>query len=574
MTPQRDERIEFDHLREELHQLEHRVDALEHLAEGRLMGAAEIRAGNSAPSILAHPGPAFELSSALHNIQIAGIAMLGIAGAFLLRALADSGAAPRLLAVAIAILYAAAWLLFSRRTRKHDAFATATYGVTAALILTPLLWEVTVRFQLLPPPITACILVGFFGIAFFGLRPAIRWSGRSDPVTTVMTLAVLLTALVLMVQTGDLVPFAVALLVVAGTLEIWGCRGDDRKMRIPAALAADLGVWLILYTMTRATGVPESYRAVDPRITLALGAVLFAITAASIVWRTAVLRYSITSFEMVQSAAAFMLSAGGALQITQGRAAPIVGVLAGIACIACYFAAFERFAESPRRAHHVLASWGLALTLAATFLLLPASALPATWSAIALAATLIGAHFLGATLLLHGAVYLVAAALTFGLPFTMFNAFTAARLAPATSALWIVAISAVGCCVASYAARSGRWRTIAGFVTGLVTATSAGALIILVATPGFSVEPTASLLATVRTLVICAVALAFGLAGARTGRRELVWISYVSIASGALKLVLEDFRQSHAGALAVSLICYGALLILVPRIGRRPASER
>ncbi len=551
------------------------MDALEHLAEGRLMGAAEIHVlGNSAPAVLAHPGPAFELPGALHNIQIAGIAILGIAGAFLLRALADSGAVPRLVAVAIAILYAAAWLLFSRRTREHDAFATATYGVTAALILTPLLWEVTVRFQILPPPATACILVGFFGLAFFALHSTIRRSGRSDPVTTVMTLAMLLTALVLMVQTGDLVPFAVALLAVAATLEIWSCRGDDRKMRIPAALAADLGIWLILYTMTRATGVPESYRAVDPRITLTLGAVLFAITAASIVWRTAVLRYSITSFEMVQSAAAFMLSAGGALQITQGRAAPIVGVLAGIACIACYFAAFARFAESPRRAHHVFASWGLALALAATFLLLPASALPATWSAIAVAATVIGAHFLGPTLLLHGAVYVVAAALTFGLPFTMFNAFTAARLAPATSALWIVAISAAGCYVASYAARSGRLRTIAGFVTGLVTATSAGALIILVATPGFSVEPTASLLATVRTLVISAVALAFGLAGARTGRRELVWISYVSIASGALKLVLEDFRQSHAGALAISLICYGALLILVPRIGGRPASER
>jgi uncharacterized membrane protein len=67
-------------------------------------------------------------------------------------------------------------------------------------------------------------------------------------------------------------------------------------------------------------------------------------------------------------------------------------------------------------------------------------------------------------------------------------------------------------------------------------------------------------------LVTCALALAFSFAGSRTGRRELVWIGYTAIALGAVKLLLEDFRQSHPAALAISLVCYGAMLIVVPRL--------
>ena len=65
------------------------------------------------------------------------------------------------------------------------------------------------------------------------------------------------------------------------------------------------------------------------------------------------------------------------------------------------------------------------------------------------------------------------------------------------------------------------------------------------------------------------MALGFGFAGSRTGHRELVWISYAAIALGTVKLLLEDFRQSHPAALALSLLCYGALLILVPKLATK-----
>ena len=79
-------------------------------------------------------------------------------------------------------------------------------------------------------------------------------------------------------------------------------------------------------------------------------------------------------------------------------------------------------------------------------------------------------------------------------------------------------------------------------------------------------QPTASLLAASRTVVTCALALALRFAGSRTDRRELIWVSYAAIALGAVKLIFEDFRQSHPAAMAVSLVCYGAFLILAPRL--------
>ena len=108
------------------------------------------------------------------------------------------------------------------------------------------------------------------------------------------------------------------------------------------------------------------------------------------------------------------------------------------------------------------------------------------------------------------------------------------------------------------------------FLPALLAALSIAALAILLAAASLGDKLTLSLLATARTLVTCALALSLAFTGSRTGRRELVWISYIAIALGTLKLILEDFRQSNPVALAVSLVCYGALLIVVPKLKMEP----
>src|SRR3954454_16138395 len=87
-----------------------------------------------------------------------GKSMLGIAGAYLLRALAESGVLPRLLIAAVAIAYAVAWLVAATRTTEKVRFAAALYAGTSALILAPMLWKLTMRFHALAPAACAAVL--------------------------------------------------------------------------------------------------------------------------------------------------------------------------------------------------------------------------------------------------------------------------------------------------------------------------------------------------------------------------------------------------------------------------------
>jgi hypothetical protein len=397
------------------------------------------------------------------------------------------------------------------------------------------------------------------------LVSALSWSGNPGIVTAVTTLSMVLLALALMLRTGDLVPFIAALLVIAFVVEAGACRGhghgDGNKMRIPVALAADFAIWLLLYLLSRSGGLPQAYKPIASATSLVLCALFFLIYAISIPWRAVVLRRTISIFEIGQCAAAFALAADGALQITQGEAAPSIGALCAIGSAACYFTAFIRFADPPRRNHHVFAAWGAALGLVACALILPASLLIPIWSAAAVVATLAGARASQSTLGIHGAVYLLAAGLVAGLPGIVRNAFTGSPLDPAAPALWIMAIASA-CCYAAWGHRPAR----VSLVSALLAGVSLGALLILVVLPLLFGQPSVSELATARTLVTCALALAFSFAGSRTGRRELVWIGYTAIALGTVKLLLEDFRQSHPAALAISLVCYGAMLIVVPRL--------
>jgi hypothetical protein len=76
----------------------------------------------------------------------------------------------------------------------------------------------------------------------------------------------------------------------------------------------------------------------------------------------------------------------------------------------------------------------------------------------------------------------------------------------------------------------------------------------------------------IRTVVICAVALTLGLLGSFQKRIELVWLAYAAVALGTLKLLVEDLRFGNAASLVVSLVFYGLILILLPRVTKRRES--
>jgi hypothetical protein len=76
----------------------------------------------------------------------------------------------------------------------------------------------------------------------------------------------------------------------------------------------------------------------------------------------------------------------------------------------------------------------------------------------------------------------------------------------------------------------------------------------------------------VRTIVNCALALVLAFLGSRWKHIELSWVAYAAVAFGTVKLIFEDLRFGNASSLVVSLLFYGLVLILLPRITRRSES--
>src|ERR1051325_306008 len=231
----------LEKLSEQLEALEHRVAALERHEEEQ-----------SEPELVSAPVehslspatwsgfPSVETPSGI--VPVVGKAVLGIAGAYLLRALAEAPNIPKLPVLLVAILYACFWMAWAVRTAAVSRFAGVTYAITSALILSPMLWESTVRFHVLKPAFASIVLVAFIVLAVI-----LAWQRDLQLIPWVATLATVITAVALIIESRELVPLTATLLAVALTTEIAACLGHRLSLRAIPALAADFAVWLLVY---------------------------------------------------------------------------------------------------------------------------------------------------------------------------------------------------------------------------------------------------------------------------------------------------------------------------------------
>jgi hypothetical protein len=191
------------------------------------------------------------------------------------------------------------------------------------------------------------------------------------------------------------------------------------------------------------------------------------------------------------------------------------------------------------------------------------------WSLAALASTHLAARSGKLAPGLHGTLYLAAAAMVSGLFEYGRRALAGAFPPPPGAAVVVVTLAAALCYARWWQAGSPSWSRLPRLLTAALAVFGGAALAVAaLSSAAAGGAPGASVLATLRTLVTCAAALALGYTGSRWRRTELVWIAYAAIAFGSLKLLLEDLRQGGPVAIAVSLVGYGAVLILVPRMVR------
>jgi len=545
-----------------------RIDALE-----RRVALLESRPAATAPEAVPatetpHRPAASEAPdsfSAGAIFSVLGRAMLGIAGAYVLRAAAQADLVPRAFAATIAIPYALAWLVWAARARGW--FAGTAYASTSALILAPMLWELTLRFNLFSPWAAAGILTMFAGAA-----TVLAWKRKFASVYWVANVAAVIVALGLALASHAMEPFVAVLLAMEVLAEFAAARDREPGVRTLVVLAADAAVWATIYVYVSPVSTRTDYPALGGAALIAPGFALFVVFAAGLLHSSAVRRRPITVFEIVQTMVAFLLAGCGLGCFGPSQAAVIFGFVCLTLSAAAYAATFILFdGAPPPRNYHIFAAWSLALFLTGSFLALPIGWRAAWLAAAAIAAVLLGARFDRTTLKFHGATYLLAGAAASGLAAYVARALAGSLPAAPEWNVYLVLACAV-LCYGSLPPRQGEsWEMQALHLLFAALATlGAAALAVrgLMTLAALGIQPGAHHLAFFRTLTACAAALGLAYGGARWRRPEFTRIGYAVLALIAVKLVAEDLRHGRLAYIAGSIFLYALTLIAVPRLAR------
>ena len=557
-------------LPEALEVLTSRVDALEkrvHDLErpSELSDAREmlVQAVPAVPA--AAEGSRIEQASGV--FPVLGGAMLGIAGAYVLRAFAESNLIPRPMIAAVAIAYAAAWLFWAARTKITANFARAIYAGTSALILAPMLWELTLRFNVLSPVLAAVILSGFVVTA-----TALAWKHNVAPVFWMAYGAAALTAFALSIATHQFVPFLFSLLLMVLVSEIAALRDRGRSVWFLVTAVTDVAIWALIFIYSGPRNDRPEYPALGGIVLLAPGCLLFLINAAGVAVKAALLRRTITVAQTIQCVITFLLAAFSVLFFEPGTGKLGLGVSCILLSTASYLVTFANFRHTAeQRNFNVFAGWSVGLLLAGMFWALPSALSAACLGLAALTAILLANRGECPALELHGMIYLAAAAFASGLPKYAFRALAGAPTANFSWSIFFVSVTAVACYAVSREQIGETWqKQFLHLIPALLVSCAVASLMAqgLLRLTSFFIAPDVFHVAFLRTLAICSVALALAFGGSRLHRLQMTRIAYAALVFEAAKLLFEDLRHGRMEFIAASIFLFAITLIGVPRLAR------
>jgi hypothetical protein len=502
-------------------------------------------------------------------LSLLGRTSIVFGGAYLLRALMESGRLPKSGAVALGIAYALVWLGAADRAAGAGRFTSSLFhGMTAVVIGFPLLWEASTRFGFFAADASAAMLAVLTGLALL-----VAWHRRLQGLAAAATLAAIVTALALAAGSGQVIPQAV-FLVLLGIGALWLSYDRDwHWLRWPPALAADA---FVLALLGRALRQPPLER---PQAVMVVQLFLLAAYLSSFAARTVVRGRTVVPFEVIQTAAVLMAGLGGALAVAHanGTGAATLGLASatlGAGCYAVAFAFVDR-KQGLESNFYLYLTLALVLVLTGGSVLLSRPVLSIVLAALAVAVTWLGARFARVALTLQGGVYGVATAVASGLLASAAFSLLATPAEPATALAFIplTALAALLACLAIPAPVPPPAALATGarvVLASLAVLGGAGLLIAALAPLLAGTPPDRGVLATVRTGVLAGVAVL--LAGASRTKRgeELGWLLYPALALGGVKLLVEDLRFSRPATLFLALALYGAALVAAPRLARRP----
>jgi len=288
--------------------------------------------------------------------------------------------------------------------------------------------------------------------------------------------------------------------------------------------------------------------------------------------KTALFDKKITAFETIQTMIAFLLAASGLLYFEPRNGRVVLGVACLILSAAGYASVFAFFnRRSEQRNSKVFAAWSAALFLSGCVLCLPPLWMAASLGLAAVVATVLGTRLNQPALGFHGLAYLLAAAIASGLLVYVLGALAGTLPGTPSMSVWLVTGCAILCFAAGKPCDGKRWtEQVLSLVFATLAIGATAALLVegMMGLIALSVSPGPHHLAFIRTLTICAAALALAFSGAHWRRVELTRIGYATLALVAAKLVLEDLRHGHLEFIAASIFLFAVTLIAVPRIAR------
>ena len=169
-----------------------------------------------------------------------------------------------------------------------------------------MVWELTLRFEVISPAIAAGVVCAF-AFAAIGLA----WRRDRSPVLRTGCMAAAGLALALAIAAHALIPFVIVLLMLAAICEFAPRMESVPEVRALVALAADAAIWILIYVYSAPQASGEDYPTLGRAALLAPGLAIFLLFAASVGWQTLARARKISVFATLQTTIAFLLAAVG-----------------------------------------------------------------------------------------------------------------------------------------------------------------------------------------------------------------------------------------------------------------------
>ena len=539
-------------------ELEKRVRALEHPGETRSEAIVQ-------PSVRAN-SDAGDNALALETggiLPMLGRAMLGVAGAYVLRAIAEAGVSPKLPVSVLAVVYAFGWLAWS--SRASAKLERAVYAGTSALVLAPLLWENTLKFHVFTTFASAAVLASFIVLATL---MELRDRAKPQGVWVAQSVAAM-TAGVLAFAAHQIPPFVAALLVAVLVSEIARAWDFAQAVWPLMVLITDAAIWAQIFIYAGPPDARTSYPELSTAALIAPACVLFAINGAGIVARVVQHQIRISVFETIQVMIAFLLALAGVRYFATQFGSIIFGVCC-LALAACLYLVsfFVLDHREDRQNFRVFSAWSSLLLVTGSLWVLPHLGAVIVLGVAAVAATSLSRRMEAGILELQGAAFLITAIAVSGFPRYIFDTLVGSLPRGPGSGTWIIAICAMLASLVTRRASEAPWQRALQSVSLLLAVSALVALLVhsVVAGTALAVTLGAHHVAFLRTFTICLTALALAFSGSRWGRDDLTHMAYVVLSFVAAKLLFEDLRHGHMEFMAASIAVFAVALIAAPRL--------